>query len=130
MLSTFCSVTDRATLLEDLARSADAVVQTTGEGGTRALVGSAPTSATDLPRTIDILRAALDCAGGGLGFGALRDAVLTFDEGVVVLGRAEGGTTVAALGRSDTNPGLLLAHLRRLLTKQDEPDSRHGGDSA
>lgn len=107
-------VRDQATLEAEIADSAEAVVRTSGQGVARAMRGEARTEA-ELAVVFDILSAALAHAGAQLGIGQFRDAVLTFEDSVVVLGRQPMGSVHAVLTSGETAPAWVLNQLRRLL---------------
>jgi hypothetical protein len=72
--------------------------------------------------SIDVALAALERLGAVRGAGALRSTLLSFDDEVVAVGRDAAGGAVIVIGGADATPGLLLAHVHRLLA--EAPPSR------
>jgi len=118
-------VRDVDSLEEDIARTAEVLIRTTGDGGTRGIIGEPRVDAAAAPIAVDILGATLSTTGPELGLGHFQDAVLTFDDGVVVLGRDEASAMLAIVAESGVAAGLLLNQIRRLLrTRQDVAGQR------
>lgn len=66
---------------------------------------------------IDVALAALDRLGAVRAAGGLRSTLLAFDDEVLAAGRGDAGGSVIVIGGVDATPGLLLAHVHRLLAE-------------
>jgi predicted regulator of Ras-like GTPase activity (Roadblock/LC7/MglB family) len=73
----------------------------------------------DVAEAVDLAVATVQKLGQALDVGAPRDVVLTFTHGVVVLGRC-GDEVVAVVADSECNVGLLVNHVRRLMSHTEE----------
>jgi predicted regulator of Ras-like GTPase activity (Roadblock/LC7/MglB family) len=95
--------------------STEAIVRTTGDGNVRESSGTPRAELEEVSAALDILMGALQVSGHRLVAGSFRDAVLTFDDGILIIARDEGQASLAVLAESGASAGLLLNQVRRLL---------------
>jgi predicted regulator of Ras-like GTPase activity (Roadblock/LC7/MglB family) len=114
-------VKDRNTLKEDIANahSTHAVLSTDGLGRAVECTGQFKGDPGRVAASLDIASAALQALGPAISLGQLQDAVLTFTDGVIVLGTLDGRSMFAVVAQPGTNVGLLLNQVRRVVS--DEP---------
>ncbi len=107
------------------AATTRAVVETDGAGQVRTAVGRDDTSAVSAA-ALDILGATIRASAAKLGLSGFRDAVITFDDGVLVLGSPSDAGMFAVLAEDQASAGLLLNQVRRALAL-DAQSERGGG---
>ncbi len=92
-------------------------LRTDGEGRVTSLRGQAPADKQALALRIDVALAAAANTGAALGLGALNVVMMDFAGGFIVAARTPGGEHWAALAEHETNPGLILTRLKRLVSQ-------------
>jgi predicted regulator of Ras-like GTPase activity (Roadblock/LC7/MglB family) len=91
-------------------------VRTNGRADLLECLSRRDDSASAVAELVDLAVAALQRLGEELRVGELQDVVLRFGDGVVVLGRGTPEQNLAVVADSECNVGLLINHVRRLMS--------------
>lgn len=118
---------DAQTIREDIEKddATEVVLVSDGLGRSVDCVGRDPDAADEVAVSLDIAAAALQVLGSALSLGSLEDAILTFENGIVVLRDNGDGRMFSVIASSGAKAGLLLNQVRRL-TPQERDDHTEG----
>ncbi len=121
------AVENRAELKARIANTdeTEAVMVTDSHGGVRESSGT-PRGAglSEVAAALDVLVGALQASGHKLAAGTFRDAILTFEDGALIVASDGSDGNFAVLAESDASAGLLLNQVRRLLLGVREPSPK------